>query len=109
MQFKDRIKKLRKENNLNQQQIGDILGYRYTAISNYESGRNEPSIADLKKLAEFFDVSMDYLLCVNDIRNQYEPRDAALPDEAFLQKYTQLTPAKREQLSSLLDWVLAQK
>ena len=71
MEFKERLKSLRKERKLTQSALGSILNYGYTAISNYESGRNEPSITDLKKIAEFFDVSMDYLLCVNDIRNPY--------------------------------------
>ena len=75
LEFKERLKSLRKERKLTQSALGSILNYGYTAISNYESGRNEPSITDLKKIAEFFDVSMDYLLCVNDIRNPYVERD----------------------------------
>ena len=67
LEFKERLKSLRKERKLTQSALGSILNYGYTAISNYESGRNEPSITDLKKIAEFFDVSMDYLLCVNDL------------------------------------------
>lgn len=39
-----------------------MLGYKYTAISNYESGRNKPSIDNLIKLADFFEVSIDELV-----------------------------------------------
>ena len=71
MEFRERLKFLRENYFLNgkkltQTQLAKILGYGYTAISNYESGRNEPSIGDLKKIAEFFNVSLDYLLCTTN-------------------------------------------
>lgn len=71
MEFKDRLKFLRRNfiqngKRLTQEQLGNVLGYKYTSISNYESGRNEPCIRDLIKLANFFDVSMDYLLCAKE-------------------------------------------
>ncbi len=50
MEFKDRLKALRKEKKLTQVKLGEMLNYGYTAIANYESGRNQPSISDLKKL-----------------------------------------------------------
>ena len=62
MDFKERLKSLRKEKGITQGQLAEILNYGYTAISNYESGRNEPSIKDIKKISDFFDVSVDYLL-----------------------------------------------
>ena len=68
IKLKDRIKQLRKERKMTQAQLGKELGYGYTAIANYESGRNQPSIADLKKLSSVFHVSLDYLIGVSDIR-----------------------------------------
>ena len=47
-EFKDRLKMLRKEKKLTQVKLGEMLNYGYTAIANYESGRNQPSIPDLK-------------------------------------------------------------
>lgn len=60
--FKQILRRLRKESNLTQGQLGEKLDYGYTAISNYESGRNEPSINDLIKLSRIFNVSIDYLV-----------------------------------------------
>ncbi len=60
--FAANLKKIRKSSNITQRTLGEHLGYQYTAIANYESGRNEPSIDDLIKIAEFFDVTMDYLV-----------------------------------------------
>lgn len=66
MEFKDRLRQLRKKNKLTQEELAKILNYGYTAIANYESGRTQPSLNNLKKLAEFFKVSTDYLLCITD-------------------------------------------
>ena len=60
--FKNTLKFLRLQNKLTQKSLGAAIGYGYTAISNYESGRNEPSINDLIKLADYFHVSVDFLI-----------------------------------------------
>ena len=60
--FSDRLRMLRKSRKVSQTRLAKVLGYGYTAIANYESGRNEPSLGDLRRIADFFDVSTDYLL-----------------------------------------------
>lgn len=60
--FRERLKDLRRERNITQVKLGKYLDFGYTAIANYENGRNEPSIDTLIKIAKFFDVSVDYLL-----------------------------------------------
>ncbi len=73
-EFKTTLRFLRQKNHLTQTELGNILGYGCTAISSYEKGRNEPSISDLIKLADFFKVSVDFLLGrkTNEIRTDYE-------------------------------------
>ncbi|PKM52453.1 MAG: XRE family transcriptional regulator [Firmicutes bacterium HGW-Firmicutes-7] len=66
--FKDRIKNLRKEFGITQQDLADKLGLVRTAIANYEMGRNIPNAETLNMIADFFDVSLDYLLGRTDIR-----------------------------------------
>lgn len=88
MEFKDRLKALRKEKKLTQVKLGEMLNYGYTAIANYESGRNQPSISDLKKIASIFNVSMDYLLGVNDIRYPYVIDD----ETAAFNDFVDITP-----------------
>lgn len=58
--FKNRLRTLRKEFKLNQAKLGNCLNYGYTAISNYEAGRNEPSINDLIKLAVIFSIGKQW-------------------------------------------------
>ena len=48
--FAQRLKELRKEKKLTQAVLANVLEYGYTAISNYESGKNEPSYSDLVAL-----------------------------------------------------------
>lgn len=70
--FSVRLKMLRKQRNINQARLAKMLGYGYTAIANYESGRNEPSLGDLCRIADFFDVSTDYLLGRTDDLNSHK-------------------------------------
>lgn len=62
MKFKDMLRKLRKQNKITQEELAEQLNYGASAISNYESGKNEPSISDLIKIADYFGVSIGYLL-----------------------------------------------
>lgn len=60
--FAQKLKELRKAKKVTQQELSEALGYGYTAVANYESGRNEPSLQDLVHIADFFGVSLDDLL-----------------------------------------------
>jgi transcriptional regulator with XRE-family HTH domain len=61
--FGDRLKELREEKELTQEELGKFLNVSRQTISGYESGSIEPSIANLVKIADIFNVSLDYLLC----------------------------------------------
>lgn len=60
-EFKDRFKALRLEKGLTQDEIAARFGLTKTAISAYERGVNEPRFEMLDTIADFFDVSIDYL------------------------------------------------
>ena len=105
-EFKDRLKMLRKEKKLTQVKLGEMLNYGYTAIANYESGRNQPSIPDLKKIASIFDVSLDYLLGVNDIRHPYMVDDESIDFNRFQTYYAQLSKNSRDELLMYMQWLL---
>lgn len=106
MEFKDRLRMLRKEKKLTQVRLGQMLNYGYTAIANYESGRNHPSIADLKKIAKIFNVSMDYLLCVNDIRYPYVRDDNSNEFNEVRRFYAKLSPKKIDELLFFMEWLV---
>lgn len=61
------IKKLRKEKNLTQEQLGNIIGVQKSAIAKYEKGRVENlKRASIEKLAAYFGVSPSYLLGIKE-------------------------------------------
>ena len=60
--FAERLRELRQERNLSMKQLARELNTTDAAISNWENGINEPKISYLKLIAEFFGVSADYLL-----------------------------------------------
>lgn len=65
LEFGNRIKQLRKQKNLTQEQLAKRLWVTKSMISAYESGVKYPSLDMLIKLAYTFSVSTDYLLGVN--------------------------------------------
>ena len=64
--FAFRVKKLRKQKKLSQQELAEALGLTQTTISGIESGIRTTTIEKLILLAKFFEVSTDYLLGVKD-------------------------------------------
>lgn len=57
-----RIKDLMKSEKLTQMQLARALGVGQSSVSDWIKAKSEPSIENLWKLADFFDVSVDYLI-----------------------------------------------
>ncbi len=57
-----RIKDLRKENNLTQKQLAEILQVDFRTVSFWETERFEPNIEQIIKLCNYFNVSADYII-----------------------------------------------
>ena len=57
-----RLRELRITSKTPQKQLADLLGTTVRAIAYYETGEREPNIAGLIALADFFGVSLDYLV-----------------------------------------------
>ena len=66
----EQLRKLRKKNNLSMKELGKVLNVSESTISLYESGKREPDFETLIKLAEYFNVSTDYLLGRSDAKEQ---------------------------------------
>lgn len=61
--FGDRLKELREDFHLTQDQLGEIIDINRSTISGYENNLINPTLDVLVKLADTFNVSMDYLGC----------------------------------------------
>lgn len=74
------LRSLRKEQNKTQQDVATYLGITYQAYAHYESGRREPDPVTLNKLADYFEVSVDFLLGRTDDRIKKSPDDELVED-----------------------------
>ena len=57
-----RLKELRESKGLKQKEVAKIIGYSEISYARYEKGEREPDISTLCKLAEYFNVTVDYLI-----------------------------------------------
>ncbi|QIB26281.1 helix-turn-helix domain-containing protein [Caloranaerobacter azorensis] len=89
----DIIKRLRKDNNLTQDELANKLNISRSTIGMIETNKREPSNELLVKIANFFNVSIDYLLGRTDIRNP--EKELTLEDE--------LTPEEKELLKKIKE------
>jgi len=60
--FADRLRSLRKEKKLTQAKLAEKIGVSKVTISEYESGDKTPKVSVLQNIADYFEVSTDYLL-----------------------------------------------
>ncbi len=67
-----RLRELRKERGISQLKLALDLSTNQNTISRYETGEREPGIVELIALADYFDVSVDYLIGRTDNPNRYE-------------------------------------
>lgn len=62
----EKLRELRKNAGLTQQELADKLFVNRNTYQNYEAGTTQPDFATLKRIAEFFNVTIDYLIGAKD-------------------------------------------
>ena len=67
MEFNEKLQELRKSKSMTQEELAEALFVSRTAISKWESGRGYPSLDSLKEISKFFSVSIDELICMEEI------------------------------------------
>lgn len=65
----ERIKKLREEKEISQKSLSNYLGVSPSTIGMYEQDRRTPDSDMILKIANYFDVTTDYLLGASEIKN----------------------------------------
>jgi transcriptional regulator with XRE-family HTH domain len=63
-----RIKDLREDADLSQRQLVEILGMHRTTYANYETGKREPPLFFVIMLAEYYNVSLDYIAGFTNVK-----------------------------------------
>lgn len=94
MKINERIKQLRVDNNLLQKEIAKILNVPKNTYGAWERGNNEPSVDIIIKLADFYQISIDYLLNREEEDGRIIVQELELPsdEKKVLEKYRVLPP-----------------
>lgn len=119
MSFGNRIAELRSEKRLTQEELAAKLGITRAALSHYENNRREPDHEFTQKLADFFQVSVDYLMCrTQDRETVLKPEvrlfldQLELSDQEILQKFNLMVdgqPLTTEEARRFIAFVRAER
>ena len=102
MQFGDRLKELREEKELKQAELASLFNISPSTIGMYEQNRRTPDFTLLNSIADYFGVSIDYLLGRTNIRNYEENTIAAHTDD----RTQQLSEEGRKKLDDFIDYLI---
>ncbi len=92
MTVSETLRTLIEEKNLTQKQLAHILNMAPSTLGGYVQGTSEPDVDTLKRIASYFEVSMDYLL-------DFSKNEASVPGEQeLLRIFRTLSPKERELL-----------
>ena len=100
------LKTLRKQHNLSQQKLADILHVSQQSIYKYENNITSPDIETLIRMADYFNTSVDYLVEHTDIPHKIEPVvETMLNEEEFLliENYRKLSLARKKLIHQITE------
>jgi transcriptional regulator with XRE-family HTH domain len=95
-EFPERLRKAREAKDLSQTDLATRSGLEPSAISHFETGRRQPSFANLKRLADALAVTIDYLVGRAD-----EPRGSGPAAEQLFRDFERLSSEDQETLTGL--------
>ena len=92
------LKRLRQETGVSQQRLADAIWVSQPSINKYENQNNEPDIDVLKRMADFFDTSIDFIVGRTDVRRRIESTQPCHLNDIEMQmieNFRALTDAQR--------------
>ena len=112
----EQLKQIRKANNFTQQDLADAVGIERSTYASYETGRNKPDVILLKRIANVFGVSSDFILEIDtskkfnmsDANVSYKKNGSQLvstlskDEKTVLAQYRLLTEDKKEEVKTFL-------
>lgn len=100
MEFKYRIRDLRRTRDYTAEELGNLVGVSKYAVSMWENGHNQPNNDVLIKLSKIFNVTIDYILGISDI-----PNPQSITEDDFLVAFSglsdELTEEQKNQMLSI--------
>lgn len=101
MDIGSNIKRIRKERNIKQAEIADLIGMHRSNYSKIENGQREISLAAVDKIAEFFSISIDELIHMgNDI-----PKEISLEDKSTVEQVKLIQELDQEEKSMVYKMI----
>lgn len=100
MEFSEKLQELRKSRSLTQEELAEALFVSRTAVSKWESGRGYPSIDSLKEISRFFSVTIDELICSDEMISLAEDEK-----KEFAGKYICLICCVLDLLAAILAFI----
>lgn len=101
-----RLRKLRLEKGLTQQQLADALHISQQSIHKYEAGLCFPTVEGLKEIACFFDTTADYMIELSDLPHPAEPpktMELSEDENRLLSYYRLLEPMTKELIQRIIN------
>lgn len=107
--MKTRVKELRLRNGLTQSGLALKIGSCQNQISKIELGKADPSCEQAKILSQFFNVSIDYLLCTSNYEKSAEYYIIDNPQKSNLYEYYSKLSIKHQRAIDLIISILGEK
>lgn len=104
----ERLRGLRESVKLSQVKMAELLGVKQSSINRYEQGQSAPSLETLVKYADYFDVSLDYLLARTDNPQGklYEHRPKIAPGSEEMKQFIEMCFDPQSPLNEKLKQML---
>lgn len=106
----ENLKELRKATKTTQNELAEAIGVSQQSINKYENHNVEPDIESLRRMADYFGTTIDYIVGQSELRYKVEDiQNYALNDDEaeFIAAYRQLTPSQREAVVGVMRAFLA--
>lgn len=102
--FGERLRELRIDHNLTQEELANHFGLHKTRISQYELNKRQADDEMKKKFAQYFNVSLDWLLGLSDVRNYTDDSNITIALNSD-KDYDNLPDEAIKEINNFIDYV----
>lgn len=102
--MQNRLKELREKNNLTLRALGQKVNMSSSRLSQYETGKREPKLETWQKLADFFNVPVDYLLGISKDRSTLTIDDLNAEEQEAYERITDMLSQEYPQTRPEFNW-----
>lgn len=100
------LKSLRQRAGISQQQLADVILVSQQSVNKYENHDVEPDISTLIKIADYFEVSLDYLVGRTNIAEMMDKTcmsDLSAEERIFVNNFRELNPKQKNCIKTIIE------